>query len=73
MAKNITFSAEAKLIEKARQKAALEKRTLNVVFREWLARYVGQWSSGIDYQQLMDDLSYADAGRTFKRDELNQR
>jgi len=73
MTKNITFSADPNLIEKARQRAALEKRTLNTAFREWLARYVGRASPVHDYQQLMDDLSYASAGRLFSRDELNER
>jgi len=73
MTKNITFSADSALIDKARQKAALEKRTLNTAFREWLRRYVGRGASGSDYQQLMDDMSYAAAGRKFSRDEMSER
>jgi hypothetical protein len=39
MLKNITFSAEKDLIEKAREKARSEKTTLNVAFRRWLKQY----------------------------------
>ncbi len=37
--KNITLSADADLIEKARQVAKSEHKTLNAAFREWLEFY----------------------------------
>ncbi|MBV9273681.1 MAG: hypothetical protein JO333_07285 [Verrucomicrobia bacterium] len=40
MLRKITFSAEERLLEAARRKAARERRSLNEVFREWLGRYV---------------------------------
>ena len=73
MKKNITLSAEEELIRKAREKAAREKKSLNVVFREWLARYVGLESSKSRYADLMNRLSYARPGRKFSREEMNAR
>jgi hypothetical protein len=37
--KNITFSADEKLIEAARERARAENTTLNEQFRLWLADY----------------------------------
>jgi len=73
MLKNITLSAEQDLLREAREKARQEHTTLNSVFRSWLARYVGQGRSGAEYVTVMEQLSYADAGRSFTRDELNER
>lgn len=73
MLQNVTFSAEAKLIEQARKKATIEHTTLNAQFREWLSRYVQQTRSKQEYRFLMKELAYADAGRRFTRDELNER
>jgi len=73
MKKNITLSAEEQLIIKAREKAAQEKKSLNAVFREWLARYVGKEISSSRYEDLMNKLSYARPGRKFSRDEMNER
>jgi len=73
MRKNITFSADEELIKKAREKALREESTLNQRFREWLERYV-QIGQGTDaYESLMEQLSYVRPGRTFNRDELNER
>ena len=38
--KNITLSADDKLIEAARSRARSEQTTLNEQFRRWLAEYV---------------------------------
>ena len=73
MLKNVTLSAEDRLIRRARETAIREKTTLNALFRQWLARYVGRDRAAVDYQALMERLSYAHAGRTFTRDELNER
>jgi hypothetical protein len=73
MKKNITLSAEDDLIRRAREKATLEKKSLNTVFREWLSRYVGRESSTNRYEDLMKRLSYAIPGRRFSREEMNER
>lgn len=75
MLKNITLSAEEELIQKARQKAVGEKKTLNALFRNWLKSYVHQTkaSAGKDFDELMKRLSYARAGGKFTREEMNER
>jgi hypothetical protein len=73
MVKNITLSADEDLIKKARERAAREKRTLNVAFREWLRRYAGLESSAEDYEELMQRLGYVRPGRRFSREEMHER
>lgn len=73
MLKNITLSAEERLIETARRRAQKESKTLNALFREWLARYVSQKRTSSQYHELMHSLQRANAGRHFSREELNER
>lgn len=71
--KNITFSAEESLIEKARKKARLENTSLNKRFREWLKHYAARGESKGEYKNLMKKLEYVKAGKKFTRDEMNER
>lgn len=71
--KNITFTAEESLIEKARQKARGENSSLNKRFREWLKHYASGDVSKENYKDLMQKLDYAKPGRKFSRDEMNER
>ena len=73
MLKNITFSADDYLIKKAREKAVREHKTLNVIFRNWLAEYVHQNKQKVDYRHLMKKLNYVTPGRKFSRGEMNER
>lgn len=73
MLKNITLSAEEALIERARQRAEAESTTLNAEFRRWLAQYVERPHSESDFRVLMAHLNYAQPGRVFSREELNER
>lgn len=73
MLRNITLSAEEALIEKARHRAAAQNTTLNAEFRRWLAQYSQQPTSKDNFTALMESLAYAHPGRTFSRDELNER
>jgi hypothetical protein len=73
MLKNITLSAEGALIQKARRRASEERKSLNELFREWIARYVGGGRRSGNYYQLMKRLSHARPGRSFSRDEMNER
>ena len=50
MLKNITLSADERLIQQARDKASNERKTLNSVFRGWLNRYVGGYSISLNYK-----------------------
>ena len=71
--KNITLSADADLIERARARARTQKKALNAVFREWLERYAGNGTAPDDYHQLMKELRHVRARRKFTRDEMNAR
>jgi len=72
--KNITLSADADLIEQARQVAAGRRTTLNQAFREWLQSYTAQTGSGKHYDALMKRLrGHVRPGRRFTRDEMNER
>jgi hypothetical protein len=71
--KNITFSADERLIEKARLKAAKEKTTLNQRFREWLSTYTKQSDVGANYEKLMEEFDHISSGGKFTRDEMNER
>jgi hypothetical protein len=73
MMRNITFSADEHLIDKAREKATREERTLNEVFRDWLTGYVRQEDVVERYRELMKELAYVQLDRTFTRDEMNER
>ena len=73
MLKNITLSAEDRLIAQARQRAQRERKTLNAAFREWLAAYVGKAVAAGRYRELSRKLRHVSAGRKFSRDELNER
>lgn len=73
MLKNITLSAEEKLIALARARAAAENTTLNAEFRRWLAHYAERPPSENEFLQLMSQMSYAQPGRQFSREEMNER
>ena len=71
--KNITMSANEELIVKGRRRAHKEGTTLNEAFREWLQTYVGQETGITSYKHLVNELAYANPGKQFSRDELNER
>jgi hypothetical protein len=76
--KNITLTADEHLIETARRLAKRRHTTLNAEFRRWPERYAEGDDSGErriqDYRSLMDELAdVSSGGRTFSRDELNER
>ncbi|MBX7149920.1 hypothetical protein K1X76_12690 [bacterium] len=71
--KNITLSAPEILIERARKKAEKEKKSLNTIFRSWLAQYTGFEKERDGYEKLMKRFSYVKPGKKFSRDEMNER
>ncbi len=74
--RNITLSATDQLIDKARDKARAQGVTLNDEFRKWLASYVqaGDGQSAVErFRNVMQALPQANAGRTFTREEMNER
>ncbi len=73
MLKNITFSVEEELIDKAREQAQAEKLTLNKLFRRWLEQYVENNRKTNEYDRVMESLKHVYPGRKFTRDEMNER
>jgi hypothetical protein len=73
MLKNITFSAEEELIRRARQRAAADRTTLNEEFRRWLEKYAERPASTEAFTGLMDRFGYVSPGRSFTRNEMNER
>ncbi len=71
--KNITFSADAGLIHRARAKASEENRSLNDAFRQWLEQYTANQAAGENFGILMRRIGYAAPGKKFTREELNER
>jgi hypothetical protein len=73
--KNITLSADERLIEAARERARSENTTLNEQFRLWLAAYGRRQQRVDDAMAVADRIrTYASSGgRTFTRDEMNER
>jgi len=73
--RNITLSADEQLIARAREKAAARHTTLNDEFRKWLAEYasVRDDAAVMRFREVMQTLVHADAGRSFTRDEMNER
>lgn len=70
--KNITLSADAELIEKARAVAKSENRTLNAAFREWLESYARKRDAEA-FRALMNRLRHIHSTPPYTRDELNER
>ncbi|KHD10413.1 hypothetical protein PN36_02240 [Candidatus Thiomargarita nelsonii] len=73
MLKEITFSLEEDLIQKAIAAAYYKHTTLETEFRQWLNNYIYKNQRADDYTKLMNELSHVQAGRIFSRDELNER
>ena len=70
---NVTFSADEDLIERAREVAKAERKTLNVAFREWLAAYAARKENVQQYRTLMERLKHIDSGGRYSRKEMNER
>ena len=72
--KNITLSADEKLIEAARERARAEHTTLNEQFRRWLEEYTQQQERMRRYDEVIASLrGKLRVGRKFTRDEMNER
>lgn len=72
--KNITLSADEKLIEAARERARAEHTTLNEQFRRWLEDYVRHQERMQRYDEVIADLQgKVRIGRKLTREEMNER
>jgi hypothetical protein len=72
--KNITLSADASLIEAARERARSEQTTLNEQFRLWLAAYAQTRGRMDRYDAVMRGLrGELKLGRKLGRESINER
>ena len=73
--KKLTLSADARLIEAARERARREHSTLNEQFRRWLASYVAREERSAETARVIADLRsrVRTGGRRFTRDEMHER
>lgn len=72
--KNITLSADDGLIERARDVARAQKRTLNDAFREWLVQFTQKSGKSEEYHALMNRLRRTVRSHgPYTRDEMNER
>ncbi len=73
--KNITLSADERLIEAAREKARAQRTTLNEQFRRWLEDYAGRKEQAERAMQVIDEIRQRvkTGGRRFTREEMNER
>ena len=72
--KNITLSADEKLIEAAQARAQAEHTTLNEQFRLWLADYASYHERLQRYDQVIGALrGKVRVGRKLTRDEMYER
>lgn len=72
--KNITLSADERLIEAARERARAEHTTLNEQFRHWLAEYALAHERLRRYEETMAQLrGKLEVGRKLTREEMNER
>ena len=73
MTKNITFAADAALIEEAREAARADNTTLNEQFRLWLEQYARKRRAAKAMQTIADlQKKYSTGGRKFTREEMNE-
>ncbi len=73
MTKNITLSVDEFLINQARLKAQQENTSLNKLFRAWITKYVNRDKNEMEFDNLMQSLEDVRPGRTFSREEMNER
>ncbi|HET9679550.1 MAG TPA: hypothetical protein VFP95_03190 [Gammaproteobacteria bacterium] len=73
--KDITLSADEKLIEAVEARAHAEQTTVNDLFCKWLADYVHHQEAVQRYEKTMAELrgKVKTGGKKFTRGEMNER
>lgn len=72
--RNITLSADERLIEEARERARREHTTLNEQFRRWLEAYAGRRDRAVRARRTIDDVRATVRLRgPYTREEMNER
>ena len=69
----VTFNADDRTIERAREVALSEGKTLEGVLYDWLISYAWSKVSGEEIEALFQSLKHVNAGRKFTRHEMNER
>lgn len=70
---NVTFSISPVVLQRAREKAMAERRTLNELFRGWVEGYVRGNKPAHDFRSVMLQLQHVNSGKKWSRNELNER
>lgn len=74
MVRNITFTADAALIDEAREAAREEHTTLNAQFQFWLEAYARKRRAARAMEVMKRISKYASSGGLkFTREEMNER
>ena len=72
--RNITFAADERMIQDAREQAEADNSTLNEQFRLWLESYARKRQADRARETMQRIGRYASSGgRKFTRDEMNER
>jgi hypothetical protein len=71
--RDITFSVDESVLERAREVARSENKTLDDAFRDWLIWYASRKVTLTEIEALYESLKHVQAGRKFTRDEMNER
>jgi hypothetical protein len=71
--KNVTLSADERLLEQARSVARRRATTLNQMFRDWLEDLTAERGRQDRFDDLMRRLAHVHSGGRFTRDEMNAR
>ena len=72
--KNITLSADERLIEAARERARAQHTTLNEQFRRWLEDYTRSEQQAREAMAVVRELrGKLRVGRKLTREEMNER
>jgi hypothetical protein len=71
--KNVTLSAEDRVLQRARELARRRSTTLNQMFRAWLAELTAERARKDRFEELMRRLAHARSGGRFTREEMNAR
>jgi hypothetical protein len=71
--KNITLSADERLIEQARAEARARNTTLNALFREWLEEVAQREERRREIGRVFEEMKKYEAGGPFTREQMNER
>jgi hypothetical protein len=71
--KNITFSVQEDLLERAQFVARSRGKTLNLAFSEWLEQCVAKTNGGAAFDSMMHQLRHVYSTRAYTRNEMNER